>query len=79
VYFGCSLSGANDGGELQTLLMMRLLMASWLIKRTLLKQCNLAELRRFEHRGVVVVGVEVGHGVEVCLMFSVNIGSTGIR
>ncbi len=79
MYFGRSLSGVNDGGELQTLLMTRLLMASWLINWMLLKRGNAAELRQFEHRGVAVVGVEAGRGVGVCLMFSVNIGSTGIR
>jgi hypothetical protein len=61
------------------LLMMRPLMASWLINRTLLKWGNLVELRRFECPGVAVVGVEVESGVGVCSMFSVNIGSTVIR
>jgi hypothetical protein len=69
----------NDGDELQMLLMMRLLMASWLMNRMLLKRGNLAELRQYEQREVAVVGVEAGLGVGVHLMILVNIGSTGMR
>jgi hypothetical protein len=45
MYLGQSLSGVNYGDELQMLLRIRLLMASWLMNQTLLKRGNLAELR----------------------------------
>jgi hypothetical protein len=79
MHLGWSVSGVNNGNELQMLLMMRLLMASWLMNRTLLKRGNLAGLRQFEQCGVAVVGVEAGLGVGLLSMILVNIGSTGIQ